>query len=214
MCRAARYFDGTENILLAEAHESGHLAARLGVFQGAMELHLGRGKDRRARAALADDHGKPAGADHRGDVEPFLKPADVAELDLQKIRRASFKHRQRVFRRAHALLGGDRDADGAAQLGEALQIAARQGLFGVSDMKLAEIAQDISRIDKGIGSITVDANLRVIADGAAHCAHSLDIFPIVSLADFYFEDLESLLLELTGALADCFRSEIHAQAAH
>ncbi len=58
---------GTENILFAEAHESGHLAARLGVFQRAVKVHFGSGKNRRARAALTDHHRKAVGADHRGD---------------------------------------------------------------------------------------------------------------------------------------------------
>ncbi len=84
-----------------------------------MKLHLRGGKDRRARASLADDHGKPFRADHRGDFERSLKSADVRELDLQKIGRALFEHRQRIFRRAHAFLSRDRDADGAAQFGEA-----------------------------------------------------------------------------------------------
>ncbi len=47
----------------------------------------------------------------------------------------------------------------------------------------------------------------------AYGAHPLDILCVIWLADLDFECAEALLLELTGARADRFRPEIHAQSA-
>ena len=96
---AASHFNRTENILLAETHKAGHLAAGLSVLQCAVKLHFGGGKNGRTRASLADDNRKPLGSDDRSHFQRFLKSADVREFDLQQIGGARSQHRQCVLRR-------------------------------------------------------------------------------------------------------------------
>jgi hypothetical protein len=145
---AASHGDRTEGILLAETQKAGHLAALFRVPERAVKLHLGGGKNRRARASLADDDGKPLRPDDRGDFKPSLKSPDVREFDLQEIRRLRFDDRESVFRRADAFLSGDGDADGAAQFGKASEISPRQWLLGIGDMKSDELIQNKSRVGK------------------------------------------------------------------
>ena len=123
-------------MLRAEAQEAGHLAAGLAISYGRPEMHLGGGEYRRAGAPLADHDRKPSGSNHSRYLESSLETSDMRELDFQQIRPILFEQRQRLLGRADAFLGGNRNTHAASQLGETLNIAARQRLLRIRDVKL------------------------------------------------------------------------------
>src|SRR6266581_4177025 len=104
-----------------------------------MEMHLSRGENRRARAALSYHHRKTFRPNDGSHLSPSLESPDMRQLDLQEVRRLFFKHRKCIFRGTDALLSGDGNPNHAPELRETLQIAPRQWLLGIGDMKPAEL---------------------------------------------------------------------------
>ena len=70
-------------------------------------MHLSRGQNRRASAALSYHHRKTFRSNDGSHLSPSSESPDMRQLDLQEVRRLFFKHRERIFRGTDALLSGD-----------------------------------------------------------------------------------------------------------
>src|SRR4029453_18231972 len=134
-----RYLERAENILLAQTQKTGHFSTGLRVLQRGMEMHLSRGQNRRAGASLSHHDRKTFRSNNGSHLNPSLKSPDMGQLDLQQVRRLFFKHRKRIFRGTDALLSGDGNPNRAPEFSETLQIAPRQRLLGIGDLKSAEL---------------------------------------------------------------------------
>ena len=102
-------------------------------------MHLSRRENRRAGASLPYHHRKTFRSNDGGHLNPSLESANMGQLDLQQVRRLLFEHCECVFRGADALLSGDGNPDRAPEIGETPQIAPRQRLLGVGDIKPFEL---------------------------------------------------------------------------
>src|SRR5262245_5494800 len=104
-----------------------------------MKVHLGCGENGRAGASLSHHHRKIFRSNYSGHLSPSLESSDMRQLDLQQVRRLFLEHRKCVFGGTYALLSGDGNPNRAPEIGETLQITARQRLLGIGDMKTAEL---------------------------------------------------------------------------
>src|SRR5262249_48865002 len=179
-----------------------------------MKVYLGCGENRRAGASLSHHHRKTFRSNYSGHLSASLESSDMRQLDLQQVRRMFLEHRKRVFGGTNALLSGDGDRNRAPEIGETLQIAARQRLLGIGDMKPAELRQNFPRIAEGISGIAIDSDRRLCANRVSHCADPRYISLPISTADFDFEGMRAIARKLIGAHPDIFRFEIQSQPTH